>query len=167
MKYLLKAGSLIKEMGAIYKGCTSKQIDDIEKTINKKLPKCYKEFLENFGYDMDRKDDNSMGGFVGESIFYDDVYGEYTIKDALIDQLKDDGKEELLPQIDNENVFVFASHQGYIFAFFKLNEGDNPLVYGYHEGQKRNFFPKLTDSLLDFFEQYLEYGKDPYTILDE
>lgn len=166
MKYINKIESRLKQWEVIYEGCSSNQINLIEKFINKKLPACYIEFLTVMGYDMDRKDDNSRGGFVGESIFYNDVFGDYIIKDGLIEQLEEDGKEDLTSQV-NENVFVFASHQGYIFAFFKLDEGDNPPVYGYHEGQERNFFPKLTDSLLEFFEQYLEYGKDPYNALDE
>lgn len=166
MKYINKIENKLKEWGVIYKGCSINQINSIEKTINKKLPDCYKEFLERMGYDMDRKDDNSRGGFVGESIFYDNVYGDYTNKDALIEQLEEDEKKDLLKQI-NENIFVFSNHQGYIFAFFKLDEGDNPPVYGYHESQKRNIFPKLTDSLLEFFEKYLEYGEDPYNALDE
>lgn len=166
MKYLDKIENLLKSWDVIYKGCDSNQIDNIENEVNKKLPLCYTEFLEKFGYDMDRKDDDSRGGFVGESIFYDNVFGDYTNKDGLIDDLLADGKQDLIPQI-NDNVFVFFSSQGYIYAFFKLDEGDNPPVYGYHEGQERDFFPKLTDSLLEFFEQYLEYGKSPFKALKE
>lgn len=167
MKYINKIESILKNWEIIYKGCSTDQIKLIEKLINKKLPTCYNEFLTTMGCEMDRKDENSRGGFVGESIFYEDVFGDYTLKNGLIEQLEEDGKDDLIPKIKDNNVFVFASHQGYIFAFFKLNEGDNPPVYGYHEGQNRDFFPKLTDSLLDFFEQYLEYGKDPYNALDE
>lgn len=167
MKYLSKIEELLNNWEVLYKGCSFPQIELIEKKINNKLPLCYREFLENFGYDMDRKNENSRGGFVGESIFFDSVYGDFTNKHGLVDQLKEDGKEELLQQIENDNIFVFVNHQGYIFAFFKLDESDNPPVYGYNEGQERNYFPKLTNSLSDFFEQYLEQGKDPYNELDE
>jgi hypothetical protein len=165
MKYLKKIENLLNSWGTIYKGCNSKQITNLEEKINNKLPTCYREFLEKMGYDMDRKDDNSRGGFVGESIFYNDVYGEYTNKDALIEQLDEDGKTDLLNEID-DNVFVFFSSQGYIFAFFKLDEGDNPPVYGYKEGIDIESFPKLTDSLLEFYEKYLEYGKSPFSALN-
>lgn len=167
MKYINKIENTLKQWEVLYKGCSTKQIDLIEKSINKKLPTCYIEFLSVMGFEMDRKNDDSRGGFVGESIFYDDVYGEYTIKDGLIEQLEEDGKDDLIPKIKDNNIFVFASHQGYIYAFFKLDEGENPPVYGYHEGQERDFFPKLTENLLEFFEKYLEYGKDPYNALDE
>ncbi|MFC0428062.1 SMI1/KNR4 family protein [Chryseobacterium scophthalmum] len=134
--------------------------------MNKKLPLCYKEFLQNFGYNMERKDDYSRGGFVGESIFFDNVFGNHTNKDGLIEQLQEDNKTNLISQINDKNIFVFNSHQGYLFAFFKLNGGDNPPVYGYAEGQEKNSFPKLTNSLLEFFELYLEDGKDPFNLLD-
>jgi hypothetical protein len=154
----------------IIEGCSKNQIEILELKIRKNLPLCYKEFIEFMGKRTDAINVEvglyDYTGFEGESIFYDNVFGDYTNKDGLIDDLKADGKENLLSQID-DNVFVFASHQGYIYAFFKLDEGDNPPVYGYHEGQERDFFPKLTDSLLEFFEQYLEYGKDPYNALDE
>jgi hypothetical protein len=165
MKYLNKIEGILKGWGVIYKGCSSNLINNIEQKIGKKLPLCYKEFLENFGYDMDRKDDHSRGGFVGESIFFDNVYGDNTNKDGLIEQLQDDNKSTMLPQI-NDNVFIFFSSQGYIFGFFKLTDGDNPAVYGYKEAQTTNNFPKLTNSLSEFLELYLEDGKDPFNKLD-
>ncbi|MXS71223.1 hypothetical protein GSF70_08335 [Flavobacteriaceae bacterium W22] len=164
MKYLNKIEEILKKWGTKYKGCTSNQINSIEQEIGTKLPLCYKEFLENFGYDMDRKDDYSRGGFVGESIFYDNIYGNHSNKDGLLEQLQEDGKTSLISQV-NDNIFVFFSSQGYIFAFFKLDEGENPPVYGYVEGQEKNSFPKLTNSLLEFFELYLEDGKSPFNNL--
>lgn len=154
-------------------GCTKEQILKIEKVINHKLPKNYAEFLETMGiktdlnYDEYEKYNYNYVGFAGESIFYEDVYDDYTNKDGLIEQLEEDNKHHLLPEVNNNNVFVFFSSQGYIFAFFKLNEGENPPVYGYQEGQERDFFPKLTDSLTDFFERYLEYGNSPFKSLNE
>ena len=165
MKYLNSIEKKLNDWGVIYKGCPNNQIIAIEKKINKKLPACYVEFLERMGYDMDRKDMSSKGGFVGESIFYTDVFNEdYTNKDGLIEQLKDDDRTDLLEQI-NENVFVFFSSQGYIYAFFKLDEGDNPPIYGYIEGYEKESFPKLTNSLLEFFEKYLESGQSPFAAL--
>jgi hypothetical protein len=164
MRYLDNIEKILKDWGVIYKGCGNNLITNIEQKIGKRLPTCYREFLENFGYDMDRKDDNSRGGFVGESIFYDNVYGNYTNKDGLIEQLQEDGKMSLIPHI-NDNAFVFFSSQGCIFAFFILNKGDNPQVFGYREGQEKDSFPKLTNSLSEFFELYLEDGKSPFNKL--
>lgn len=170
MEYLNKIVEKLQKNRVKLIGSSDKEISELEKTIKTLLPKAYIEFLESMGNYTDTKNISpnlyDYAGFGGESIFYEDVYNDYTNKDGLIDQLKEDAKEELLKEID-DNVFVFSSHQGYIFAFFKLDEGDNPPVYGYHEGQERDFFPKLTDTLLQFFEEYLEYGKDPYNNVDE
>lgn len=170
MKYLTKTVNKLNSNKVIIKGCSLNEVKALETKINKKLPLCYREFLETMGKITDAINVKSglydYTGFEGESIFYDNVYGGHTNKDGLIEQLEEDGKTDLLSQI-NENVFVFFSSQGYIYAFFKLDEGDNPPVYGYHEGQDRNYFPKLTDTLLEFFEKYLEYGKSPFTALRE
>ncbi|WP_333662948.1 hypothetical protein, partial [Chishuiella changwenlii] len=89
MEYINSIEDTLKKLEVIYKGCSNIQINSLEKLINRKLPSCYSEFLKTMGYEMDRKDDNSRGGFVGESIFYEDVYSDYTNKDGLIDQLKE------------------------------------------------------------------------------
>jgi hypothetical protein len=165
MKYLSNIVSKMTQNKVILKGINQSKINELEKSINNKLPLCYKEFLEKMGGITDainvKEGLYDHTGFEGESIFYDNVMSEYTNKDGLLDDLKADGKHDLIPQI-NENVFVFFSSQGYIYAFFKLDEGDNPPVYGYTEGQHKDFFPKLTDSLLEFFELYLEYCKSPF-----
>lgn len=164
MKYLSRVIKTINEFDAVYKGCEKIQVTSIENTIGKKLPKSYVEFLEFCGIGMDRKNMNPRGGFVGESMFYADVSGDYTNKDALLEQLEEDGRNDL--QI-TDNDFVFFCSQGYIFAFFKLDEGDNPPVYGYKEGYEGKSFPKLTDTLVEFYEKYLEYGQSPFGNLNK
>ncbi len=170
MKYLNKIIKKLEHNNVVMEGISVDEIQLLETKLNKNLPECYKEFLESMGGGTDAINVKpglyDYTGFEGESIFYDDVYGDYTNKDALLEQLKEDGKEDLIPQID-ENTFVFFSSQGYIFAFFKLDEGDNPPVYGYEEGQSRDYFPKLTDTLLEFFEKYLQYGESPFSKLKE
>lgn len=170
MKYLNKIIEKLKSNNVILEGCSKTDIENLQSSITNVLPKCYIEFLEILGQRTDAKNVKyglyDYTGFQGESIFYDNVYGGHTNKDGLLEQLQEDDKINLIPQINDNNIFVFCSHQGYIYAFFKLNEGDNPPIYGYHEGQKENNFPKLTNSLLEFFEFYLEEGKDPYNALD-
>ena len=157
MKYLKKVETILKSWGTIYTGCSAVQVDNVENAIGQKLPFCYREFLENFGYRMDRKDSESRGGFVGISVFYGNVYGGYTNKDGLLNQLLEDNREDLIRLID-ENFFVFYSSQGIIFAFFYLNESDDPVVYGYIEGSEKKTFPKLANTLSEFFEGYLQGG---------
>jgi|SRR5690606_3101542 len=160
MKYLKKLKTGIDRLDIYYKGCTLSEIQNIEQNItNGSLPDCYKEFLQYFGKDMDRKEGNSRGYLVGNAVFYDD----------LEDNNNENGLKGLLEEDDSslqvpDNAFVFYGHQGYVYAFFKLDEGDNPPVYGYTEGFNGNDFPKITDTLSDFYEKYLE-GENIFNVL--
>ncbi|WP_333662946.1 SMI1/KNR4 family protein [Chishuiella changwenlii] len=121
MEYLNKIVEKLQKNRVKLIGLSDKEISELEKTIKTPLPKVYLEFLESMGNYTDAKNISpnlyDYTGFGGESIFYDDVYSDYTNKDGLIDQLKEDDKEELLKQID-DNTFVFFSSQGYIFCLF-------------------------------------------------
>jgi hypothetical protein len=118
MKYLNKIEEILKGWGTVYKGCSSNQINNIEQKNWKKAAFVLQGISRKFGYDMDRKDDHSRGGFVGESIFFDNVYGDHTNKDGLIEQLQDDNKSTMLPQI-NDNILVFFHHKD-IFSRFQI-----------------------------------------------
>lgn len=160
MKYLQKTKILINDLGAIYNGCSIEQIRKVEEFAKNKLPESYKEFLIFFGLDMERKDITSRGGFTGEDVFYEDVFDN---KEALEEQLAEDGRKDIKL---TDNDFVFFCHQGYIFAFFKLDEGENPPVYGYKEGFVGKDFPILTETLSEFYEKYLEFEQSPFTNLN-
>ena len=160
MNYLSKIKNKLLSKNVKLKGCTQLQINKIEEIAGNKLPQCYIEFLEVMGIytNADNSPDNEYNytGFEGESMFYEDLFDN---KEALEEQLEEDSRTDL--QL-TDNDFVFFCHQGYIFAFFKLDEGDNPPVYGYQEGYKGETFPKLTDTLVEFYELYLEFGKSPF-----
>jgi len=49
-----------------------------------------------------------------------------------------------------DNQFVFMMHQGYMFWFFNLDEGDNPRVYLYDESLDLTEFKKVSDTLSEF-----------------
>ena len=57
--------------------------------------------------------------------------------------------ENDFPHKLREEDFVFYMHQGYIFCFFNLNEGDNPQVYYYDEGEDMDDFVKCGDGFFD------------------
>ena len=62
--------------------------------------------------------------YQGTDIFYGCNINEFN--DYLRETLNDDkSKFEA-----SENAFVFAHHQGYIYFFFYVTEGNNPSVYG-------------------------------------
>ncbi len=66
-----------------------------------------------------------------------------------------------IPQLHlDHNDFIFIMNEGYIFAYFKLNEGDDPAVYGFAEGVNQQNFEKLTASLSEFFERILKTDED-------
>lgn len=54
-----------------------------------------------------------------------------------------------------DNDFVFWMGQGYMFAFFKLKEGNNPPIYFYSE-VKEDQYVKIANSLTDFYMSYLK-----------
>lgn len=49
-----------------------------------------------------------------------------------------------------DNQFVFMMHQGYMFWFFNLDEGDNPSVYLYDESFDLTEFKKVSDTLSEY-----------------
>ena len=161
MKYL---GEIVKKMlkkNVKIVGCSEAQISLIEESVGGKIPECYREFLRSMGMDTvpDKTQENwyDYAGFTGEDVFFkDDIL---KLNNELQEQLDEDNRPDLQLL---ENDFVFFSSQGYIYAFFKLDEGDNPPVYGYEEGYEGNTFPKLTESLQEFYELYLEFGKSPF-----
>ena len=162
MKYLKKLKNELDKLNIYYVGATDSEIETMSNklVVTNKLPSCYYEFLLNFGKDMDRKEGFDRGFLVGNDVFIDDLEANNG-EDGLKGLLEDDDSSLQLP----ENAFVFYGHQGYVYTFFKLDEGDNPPVYGYIEGYEGEQFPKLSDSLSQFYEDYLE-GKDVFNILN-
>ena len=153
MKYLNKLNETLQKLEVIVKGCSKEEILKIEKVAGNKLPNCYIEFLEIGGKDMDRKESGMRGFLVGNAVFYEDLFDN---KEGLQELLDEDESSLKIP----ENSFVFYCSQGILYAFFKLNVGDNPAVYGYSEGFEGNDFPKIADTLSEFYERYLEGYND-------
>ena len=122
------------------KGCSGSDVRNIEKYFKIVLPSEYKEFL----YAMGRGADKFM---LGSTAFYDRIL---YLKEDMISTLEEKGKS--LP----DNTFVFWSHQGYQFAFFYLNDGYNPPVYFYSEGENFNDYQKVEESFTDFLTAQLE-----------
>lgn len=163
MSYLTNIIEKMKQAGVSLTGCTKYEIEDIEKELGYKLPKSYIEFLENLGKATladESKEDwyFNYPGFQGTTVFYPSV--KY-LNENLKEQLIEDNNELELP----ETAFVFYNHQGYLNAFFKLDEGDNPPVYGYEDGYEGDTFPKIADSLSSFYERHLEGDKTLFSEL--
>lgn len=130
----------LERKGCDLSGCSEKQIAKIEEFFGVKLPSTYLEFLLAMGKDA--------GQFMrGSSAFYNEIFD---LREGSIELLDENDFKEL-----PDNTFVFWMHQGYQFAFFYLNEGDNPPVYYYYEGKTKNDFEIVENSFTDFLEKQL------------
>jgi hypothetical protein len=135
----------LKERGNRLFRCTLAEVQKIEDSFGVKLPLAYKEFLLQMG--------KGAGRFMaGSSIFYDEIFElEYFAKELL-----DENSFKSLP----EKTFVFWMHQGYQFAFFYLDQGDDPAVYNYCEGLTRGDFLKVSDSITKFLNKFAAEVED-------
>lgn len=117
--------------------CTAAEVEQLEQQYEIKFPAVYKQFLLTMG--------KSAGRFMlGSSCFFDELP---FLEEGAKELLQENNFKELPP-----NAFVFWMHQGYQFAFFMPNEGDNPPVYYYHEAHHQTDFIKKELSLTDFYK---------------
>lgn len=121
-----------------FQGCSESEIEQLENHIGSKLPKLYREFLLLMGH-------NAGIYNRGSDFLYHDLFDntEYTRKTMFKQGLE-------LPN----DAFVILSHQGYIFAWFLLSDGDNPPVYSYSEAGDKPI--KFADSFSDYLEKSLK-----------
>ena len=126
------------------RGCWWFEIRGLEKRFEIKLPTVYKDFLKMMG--------KGAGLFMqGTGFFYKALFGN---REAFEEVLELDGH----PFVLTKDIFVFSSHQGYIFYFFDtLEDEHDPPVYGYQEGDLK--FYKIADKLSTFFLTILEEQK--------
>lgn len=141
MNSIQDIANFLKRNGARPKPLSDNQITIIEDKYKIILPAVYKKFLKLMG--------GGAGFFMlGSSVFYNELFSLKQGTEELI-------SENNLPPLP-ENAFVFFMHQGYQAAYFKLDEGDDPLVYYYSEGGQSQEFSLMTNTLTDFFLAHLE-----------
>ena len=153
MKYLNEIKQKLDEWQTVYEGCSEEEIDNILEIAGGFLPECYLEFLSVMGKYMDRKEIGMRGFLVGNAVFYEDLFDN---KKGLQELLYEDGRSDL---VLTDNDFVFYDSQGILQAFFKLDEGGDPPVYAYEEGYKGENFPKIAESLSNFYKRYSKSDK--------
>ncbi|WP_230199400.1 SMI1/KNR4 family protein [Bacillus ndiopicus] len=117
--------------------------DDIAKLIKlsptRTLPQTYLDFMNRAG--------NGIEFLIGtdyslKRIFY--------LKEWAIELLEENNFIKKL----TDNQFIFMLHQGYIFWFFNLNDGEDPAVYCYDEGVELDDFIKISNTLSVFLYPY-------------
>ncbi len=95
-------------------GCTEQEVKDLEEYIGSKLPRVFKDYLLVMGQ-------NAGDYSRGTTFLYKDLFTitELAKKIMLLEQNVE------LPK----DAFVIFSHQGCIFGYFRLSDGNNPPVY--------------------------------------
>ena len=83
----------------------------------------------------------------GSSVFFDEIF---SLKQWAEDLIRDNDIKSL-----PEYAFVFWMHQGYQLAYFKIDEGDDPPVYFFSEGNVSSAFELKEKTLTDFFMSQL------------
>lgn len=148
MKYLNELITHLKNDKIPLIPCTQDELNEVNKLVStNKLPEAYIEFLEVMGGGTEHT-------FLrGESCFIDELLELNEWGAELLE-------ENSVPLKLTPNDFVFWMSQGCMFCFFKLNEGENPPVYFYSEGKKKEGFYKITDTFTEFLER--RYLKDKY-----
>lgn len=126
--------------------CTPDEVQALEHRIGHVFPAAYREFLL----------------WAGRS-FMPLRGSEYTcqslphLQKDVVEWLQEDGFPQALPA----DAFVFLTHQGYAFTFFRFGEGDDPAVYSYMTGMKENNFKRdyehLSELVLAVSEAHVKY----------
>ncbi|MBD1912966.1 MULTISPECIES: SMI1/KNR4 family protein [unclassified Leptolyngbya] len=109
----------------IYKNrpCSLEEVELLENDLKLKLPDAYREFLLWCG--------NRCGFLDSDRYFWSDV------KDSHREWFEEAMEEYNLPMtlISLDAIIFFAAHGGYIYAFIRASEGDNPPVHELRNGQ--------------------------------
>jgi hypothetical protein len=104
-------------------GCRSEDLDEFQERRHLVLPLFYRRFIE------------AVGGDPGDFLHGTDI--ALTKLDAVASAaehlLVDDEAEPLRPEI-----FPFCCHEGYQFFTFRLDEGPDPPVFYYMEGDMKH-----------------------------
>jgi hypothetical protein len=114
-------------------GASEEEIQELDKYAGGQLPFVYKQFLRLFG--------RSAGELLRGS--------EYSVIQQFRLHLREHAEEILVRTKATfalpKEAFVFLMSQGYQFTFFYIDEGDDPTIYHYLEGDDT---PRVLDSSL-------------------
>lgn len=124
-------------------GASAEEIRELEKYAGGQFPWIYRQFLQHLG--------RSAGDLFRGS--------DYSVSQCFHLRLKEHAEEILkrnkAPFVLPKTAFVFLMSQGYQFSFFHLDQGDDPSVYHYLEGDSipKKLEGKLSGYLLRCIEE--------------
>lgn len=124
------------------KGCSPAEIAEVEKQVEAPLPTEYRNFLQLMGKGAGKL-------FQGTAIYYPNCLDFQADAKNLL------AINDFLPL--PHKTFVFSIHQGYEVNFFHLDQGSDPAVYQYSEGQEEQNFIKISDSFSGFIKDSIEF----------
>ncbi|HQU93948.1 MAG TPA: SMI1/KNR4 family protein [Pyrinomonadaceae bacterium] len=122
-------------------GCSQSEIQRLESTIDLKLPVEYEAFLRKMGH--------GAGRFMqGTDMFYPRLLDNRSAAEEALER-------EGFPFYLLPSMFVFSSHQGYIFHLFDCDTHlEDPPVLGFQEGEPA--LTRISDSFSQFLSQILD-----------
>lgn len=145
--------------------CTAAEVRELEKAVGLQLPEVYKEFLLWAG--------RGLGSFMtGSRFYYEQTFnltytghdGVYTLTEVCNEMLEENDSPDRLP----EDAFVFWSHGGYMFSFFRTSEGENPPIHNYREGENDNRIRwNYEESFVSFVRDEMNYQAGCYAEAQE
>lgn len=145
--------NVIREIKADEVAMDATTLEDLEAIKNfangKNIPKAYLEFYKHMG--------NGVRFLRGHSCFRNEIF---KLKEWAEELLNENGFQSKL----SENDFVFWMSQGYMFCFFRLDEGDDPPVYYYCEGKGLSSFYKIAESFSSFLYRIYKCDKELFKI---
>ena len=141
MKSINDIASFLEKRGQKIKPLNWDAIESIEDKFAVTLPLVYKEFLRLMG-------DGAGEYMKGSSVFFNELFllEQWTTELIL---------ENNIPHLPPGS-FVFWMHQGYQAAYFTLDDGDDPPVFLFSEGDDNDGFELVENSLTKFFLTQLE-----------
>jgi hypothetical protein len=130
----------LQSNGHQMRSCSALEIEQLSRLAkNKRLPLQYLELMRRAG--------NGIRLFIGSSYTIGEVP---ELREAAIELLQENNSDENLA----DSSFVFFMHQGYQFYYFNLDDGDNPPVYFYNEGENEDRSIKRAESFSNFLIDY-------------
>lgn len=152
MKYLKALQTNFIERNELFAGCSDIELAEIQEQLKIEFPESYLEYLKLMG--------KEAFSFRGENLFFKDIENNQLYSKRLLIENNVDFSL-------SKNDFVFWMSQGVVFAYFNLQEGENPPVYAYVEGINQKGKEQICGNFSEFMTILYKKEIDPFLPLFE